>query len=429
MRPAAIAALILTVAGGTTAGAGPQFTADAVETEPGREMKYVRMFVGEKGARYEFQVGGQPVVEIVRPGEDKVLTLFPLTRTYAEGTGSPGTSFAELHPAMPCEPSDEAECKMEADVGTANVPASKIERWVIVHKSMPAEDRVWWDAGRKMAVRKEFADGREMQATMRGTMSFDNRTVENWEVLYLSPNGTYRRGISLYAPDLGMAIAEQQPGGVMRELRNIQPGAPDTKLFDVPEGYTRIDLAAPAMPAPPAAPATGGAQGPGQGMAPSGAGAPMPQAGMPMPQAAPPQQSVPFADGFHGPAQQPAAPAANSMYPMAMPPSPQTAPQPQMPMAAQQSQPAVPQAYTSTYGSSWAPRSDPQMGGTGAGGGQSQAAAAAPYLNPPGGPSPAQGAPLNAPSQFAPYPWQMGPAPQFQRPDQQAPATEFGRKP
>src|SRR5208282_6219125 len=101
MKAAAIVAAFLSVAGIGTACAGPQFTADAVETEPGHDMRYVRMFVGDKASRFEFQVAGQPVVEIVRAAEGKLLTLFPLSRTYTEGQAAPGALFAEFQVGAP----------------------------------------------------------------------------------------------------------------------------------------------------------------------------------------------------------------------------------------------------------------------------------------------------------------------------------------
>ncbi len=415
MRATAIAAVFLSVAGIGAACAGPQFTADAVETAPGRDMRYVRLFIGEKGSRFEFQMGGQPVVEIVLPAEGKVLTLFPLDHTYVEGQTAIGVPFAESNVSSPCQPQpDGAECKKEAEGAAAG--SAGLERWVIVHKGVPGEERVWWDTQRKMAVRQEYADGREMQAAMRGTMPFENRLVENWEVLYLMPNGMYQRGFSLFAPDLGIAVAERQPGGVARELRNVQPGAPDAKLFEVPEGYTRIGTTPPAAPGV-AQQTSGGGVMPRPEMAPYAALQPVsppqvqgqPQGAMPMP----PQYDMSPADAsrnqmMHQMMQQ-AAPA------MAMPPMPATQ--------------APPSSFPDAFGSSWAPRSEspkPSGGGIVA---QAQPAPA-PHVNEAGVTPPvaAEASPSALPP-FGPYGRQFGPAPQFQRPDQQAPASEFNWKP
>jgi hypothetical protein len=245
MRPAAIAAVFLSVAGSGVLHAAPQFTADAIETEPGRDMRYVRMFVGEKGSRYEFQISGQPVVQIVKPGEGVALTLFPLSRTYLESRSSPDTSPAGFRPMAACQPSPLVDCKMEAETQAGSPSPQKIERWTVTSKAEPGGVRLWWDTQRKIAVRQEFPDGRVMQANMLGTLSFDNRTVENWEFLYLAPSGSYQRGMTLFSPELGFAVAEKQPGGVSRELRNIQLGELDAKLFEAPEGYKKMESAQP----------------------------------------------------------------------------------------------------------------------------------------------------------------------------------------
>ena len=324
MRAAAIAAVLLSVAVSGTAHAAPQFTADAVETEPGHDMRYVRLYFGEKGSRYEYQVSGQPVVQIVKPGEGIALTLFPLTRTYLESKGAPGTVPAGFRPVVACQPSPAVECKKEADTPESH-GAQNIERWTVTSMAAPAGVHLWWDTQRKFIVREEFRDGRVMQANMLGTMPFDNRTVENWEFLYLSPNGTYQRGFSLYSPELGFAVAENQPGGISRELRNIQPGEPDAKLFEAPEGYKKVDVSPPIV-TPPAGPL------PGRNGEPSSAAqlfpiwqpnVPMGQMGpmtMPQPQATQPPMPVGFPSAPTQASSQPVTAAAPFNAPPAFPP-------------------------------------------------------------------------------------------------------------
>lgn len=321
MRGAAIAAVLLSVPVIGTVHAAPQFTADAIETEPGRDMRYVRLYFGEKGSRYEYQVSGQPVVQIVKPADGIALTLFPLSRTYLESKNAPGVVPPGFRPLVACQPSPVVECKKEADSPESH-GEPKIERWTITSMREPAGVHLWWDAQRKFPVREEFRDGRVMQANMLGTMPFNNRTVENWEFLYLSPNGTYQRGFSLYSPDLGFAVAEKQPGGVLRELRNIQPGEPDAKLFDVPEGYKKVDIAPPVPP---------GAV-PGRNAEPSAAARPIPisqpnapmgQMGpmtMPQPQATQPPMPVGFPASPTQASSQPVTPPAAFNAPPAFPP-------------------------------------------------------------------------------------------------------------
>jgi len=287
MRPAAIAAILLSVAVGGIAHAAPQFTADAVEIEPGRDMRYVRLYFGEKGSRYEFRVSGQPVVQIVKPREGIALTLFPLSRTYLESRNAPNAPVG-FRPSVACQPSPIVECRMEADTPAEGAGAQKIERWTIISRGEPVGVRLWWDTQRKIAVREEYPDGRVMQASMLGTLTFDNRTVENWEFLYLSPSGSYQRRTSLFSPELGFAVAEKQPGGASRELRNVQLGEPDAKLFEAPEGYQKVDVAVPPQGVSPGRGAEAAAPASAAPMPASQPSAPMGQTGpmtMPQPQA------------------------------------------------------------------------------------------------------------------------------------------------
>ncbi len=321
MRAAAIAAVLLSGAISGTVHAAPQFTADAIETEPGHDLRYVRLFFGEKGSRYEFQVSGQPIVQIVKPGDGIALTLFPLTQTYMESRNGPGPLPTGFRPMVACQSSPFVECKKEADASAESLGAQKIERWTITSMGGPARLHRWWDPQRKFAVREEFHDGRVMQANMLGTMSFDNRTVENWEFLYLLPNGSYQRGFTLFSPDLGFAVAERQPGGVSRDLRNIHPGEPDAKLFEVPEGYKKVNVAPPALPFP-AGPL------PGRNVEPPSAGQPIPvsQPNVPLGQMGPGTMPQPQATQPPVPAGFPTAQTQASSAPVTVPAPPPFAP-------------------------------------------------------------------------------------------------------
>ena len=291
MRSVAITVAALAVASAGSAAADPQFTADAVQTQPGQEMRYGKLYVSDKGTRFEFQQAGQTVVQITLPADNKTITLFQLSRTYVETPSEAGASEGAFRPDVPCKASANLECKKES---ADKDGSAKPERWTMSPKNgVPVH--IWWDAKRKMAVRQEYADGRVMQATMRMAMPFNGKTVENWEILYMSPAGMFRRALSVYAPDLGFSVLERQPDGVTRELRNVETGTPDAKLFMVPDGYKKYDALMPddasanTMPAAAQAPQHMGGQGPnmmpGQ-MAPAPYGAMPPQM---MPPPTPPQ--------------------------------------------------------------------------------------------------------------------------------------------
>ncbi len=222
------------------------FSADVVQAQPGRDVRSGRLIVGAPGSRFEFQMRGRPVVQISIASKNLVRLLFPLDRTYLEWTTADGASSPEQRPADPCTPSAELECKRDGDDTIAGI---KVERWTIKPAGASAPIRTWWDKSRRMPLRQETPAGHLMQAVMIGAETYEQRPVERWEIIYMSPAGQYRRDFVLYAPDLKMAVVERDPTGAMREMRNIVVAAPDAALFDVPQGFTKIEQPG-QMPAP-----------------------------------------------------------------------------------------------------------------------------------------------------------------------------------
>lgn len=231
------AALACLVSSGAAMAASPQFTADAVQSEPGQDLRSGKLFVGALGTRFEFQQHGQPVVQMVLPAKGIVRVLFPLERTYLEFKGDPAASGPISLPDVPCQPGPELECKRE---GGGKLSGIDVEIWTVKPKGASGRIRIWWDKSRKMPLRQEIPDGRVMQAVMRGPEQYEGRPVENWEITYLNPDGRYQRGMALFSRELGVAVVERQPDGKMRELRNIKIGAPAKALFEVPKGYSLI---------------------------------------------------------------------------------------------------------------------------------------------------------------------------------------------
>lgn len=381
-----IAAAALSLLGASTALAGPQFTADTVQMQPGQEMRSGKLFVSDKGVRFEYQQDdGQMVAQVLLPSKNVMRVLFPVSRTYMEIDVPHGASLVETRPDVPCKASAEVECVKEGD-DPAN---AGLVRWTIRTRTPQTMVRVWWDAKRKMAVREEYMDGRVMQATLRGSETYEGHAVEGWETVYLTPNGQYRRAMSLYSAELGLSVVDQMPGGSVRQLRNIQIGAPDPKLFVIPENFKKVETPVDAELAritPPEA----------QPSAPKTDARMTPQAGAQPTQPTPPQQPQPQQ-------QQPGAFGPQTFMPPQMP-MPMQMPQMQGPgmLVVPPAQPEVqPQAQP-------LPPVQPQ---------QQPQPQAQPQVQPQAQPQPQPNAagsfPGAAPWQQPPY---QGPAPQWAQP-------------
>jgi hypothetical protein len=237
-RVAALSGLAV-FAGIPQAGAGPgmQFTADAVQSQPGQPARSGKLQVGEKGSRFEFVENGQTIVQITRI-DGIVRLLFPATRTYMEMKAPPGIVPSSMTPEAPCTPSPEIDCR---NVGEEQAATGKLQHWMLTPKGATASMRIWWDVGRRMPLRQEMPDGSVMQATLKGTRQFDGRTVESWDILLATTDGKRHDGVVLYAPDIGLTVMEQQPGGTVRELRHIVVAPMDPVLLEVPAGYNKVD--------------------------------------------------------------------------------------------------------------------------------------------------------------------------------------------
>lgn len=217
--------------------AGVQFSADAVQAQPGQQPKSGRLQVGDKGSRFEFVDNGQTIVHITRT-DGIVRVLFPARKSYMEFKAPPGAVPASMTPEAPCTPAPDLDCRMD---GEEQTPLGKLQKWTITPKGAPAGMRVWWDSQRRMPLRQELPDGSVMQATLKGTDKFDGRAVESFDITLAMRDGKQHGGRVLYAPDIGLTLLEQQPAGATRELRNVKVQQMDPSLLEVPEGYVKVD--------------------------------------------------------------------------------------------------------------------------------------------------------------------------------------------
>ncbi len=248
MKKSAIALSALLMAGSAAVSAqAAEFTADAVETRPGQQLRYGKLTVKDHLSRFEFQVRGNPVVQITDKTANITRFLSPLSRTYFEVKGTPDAATdGDFANASPCPKAPNIKCVKDRD---EQLGGFKVEKYRISADQIKRPVYVWWDPERKMALRREYLGGGVQQMIMHGVMPYDaGRKAENWEVLYMSPFGSYQRGSVQYDRDLGIAVMQNFPNGVSRSLNNIKVEKVDDALFAIPERYKKVD--APKQPGP-----------------------------------------------------------------------------------------------------------------------------------------------------------------------------------
>jgi hypothetical protein len=96
----------------------------------------------------------------------------------------------------------------------------------------------WIDQQRRFPVRHEMPNGALFEARMVAVEDVGGRKAERWE--HTTKQGERVETSTVwYDPELGLNIREVFPGGVVRELSNIQLAAQPAELFQLPADYER----------------------------------------------------------------------------------------------------------------------------------------------------------------------------------------------
>ncbi len=245
--------LLLMTASGTVVAADQtriEFSADAYQMHPASPPRVSRMFVGDGRTRLEFEANGQPAVEISVPKQGLFVMLLPQQKQYLVRPAPPplpDQASAQDPENGPCGTLPDAVCK---SLGSETVNGRDADKWEMVVARDGREYRMlyWLDRERSLPLKVFAPDGTVTELSLVGLETLDNRPVEKWLTRVSRPDGQATEAWQWFDPELQIAIREALPGGMVRELRNIQLGPQPDTLFEVPSDYTRL-----ANPAPPAA--------------------------------------------------------------------------------------------------------------------------------------------------------------------------------
>lgn len=230
-------------AGVYAAGDVIQFSADAVQQAPDRPPMNARIYIGENAVRNEYEINGQQFVEILRHKEKESMLLNPERKEYVVRPGSqfvsPQLSKKKVKDSSPCEGVPNVRCEKK---GEETLSSRSAEKWEFITTENGREFRslVWIDTQRRFPVKQMFPDGSMFEMTFMAKEKIGGRSTEKWEVIHKRPDGYSSRAWQWHDTVLHIAIREELPGGFLRELKNIKEGKQPAKLFDVPEGYKRI---------------------------------------------------------------------------------------------------------------------------------------------------------------------------------------------
>jgi hypothetical protein len=231
------------------AGNPIQFSADAVQQAPQRPDMIARMFVGSQGVRTEYEVNGQPVVEIVFTSEGRRLVMFPQYRSYMEQAGGKPIDMGVPKDTNPCATQPGATCTR---MGEEKINGRDTEKWEVTRnvEGRSVRSLHWIDKERKLPVREFFADGTVSELHLLGQANVSGRNTEKWELVINTPDGKTITSQQWYDTQLHLTIREEMEGGFVREMRNIKVAAQPAALFRIPAGYQKVSQPPFQPPAP-----------------------------------------------------------------------------------------------------------------------------------------------------------------------------------
>lgn len=219
-----------------------EFSADAVQSIPGRQSLNVKMFISKKAVRTESMVNGNTVVEIMYPKEQRRVLLNKSRKSYIEQkTQNSNALKTKQNNISPCGGITNATCKK---LGKEKVNGRNAVKWEMTVKRNKQNFKSlhWLDKKHHMALREQLYDGTVSTMTFLGKEKINGRNTEKWRFQAVRPNGQVVESQQWYDKKLKMVIREALPGGYVRELKNIKVAKQNKKLFKVPLGYTKESI-------------------------------------------------------------------------------------------------------------------------------------------------------------------------------------------
>jgi len=216
--------------------AAVEFSADTLQTDPQNNQRSGRIYVGKQHIRSETQQNGQPVVSIIDTEQKTTWVLYPQQRSYIEYGGA--GAVPDTRNGSPCDGIPGAECRR---LGEEEIQGRAAVKWSVTVPGQggSVQSIQWIGKQRSILLRQEIQGGPVMEQKMLGVEQLQGRDVEKWEMV-VTQGTQQHRSTRWFDPQLNLAIREQNPGGYLRELRNIQVGAQPPELFTIPADYRKI---------------------------------------------------------------------------------------------------------------------------------------------------------------------------------------------
>jgi hypothetical protein len=230
-----------------------EFSADVIQSMPQQESQQGRIYIGNEQVRTDITVGDKTMVQIIDMKQQTAYMLDPGQKSYMErkagpGEVMPGGSVAAKD-VNPCSGMQNLACRR---IGIESINGRPAEKWELEStvQGQSSKMEIWLDQDRRFPVRQVLPDGASMEMRLIGRETLNGRNTEKWEMKATRPGGQSSVAYQWFDPELNLNIREEQPGGVVSELRNIRIGKQPADLFTVPPGYKPMSIPQGSDPGP-----------------------------------------------------------------------------------------------------------------------------------------------------------------------------------
>ena len=219
------------------------FTADAVQIR-GESISHAKMYWLDGNVRFEYIEDGVSMAQIFDNKNNRIIWLdnenkYYLEREMPDSEKVVGTRQSQKND--PCKQYSGAECVF---LKKTKMNGREAEKWLITLDNNGQDFHVfqWIDVKYKTILRQENSDGSGLSVDIRDDQEVNKRKVRKLTMVAFTANGEQRQGTQWYDNELDIVVKQQYQNDVIDELRNIEVGKVNSKLFSVPDDYTLFDV-------------------------------------------------------------------------------------------------------------------------------------------------------------------------------------------
>jgi hypothetical protein len=212
----------------------------------GENVSHAKMYWLDGNVRFEYTEDGVPMAQIFDNKNNKIIWLDNENKYYLEKdmpdnekvvAGNKNTKTND-----PCKQFAGAECVF---LKKTRMNGRDSEKWLITLNNNGHDFHIfqWIDVKYKNILRQENSDGTGLSVSIKDNQEMNGRKVRKLTMIAFSSTGEQKQGTQWYDNELDIVVKQEYQHDIVDELRNIEVGKVNKKLFAVPEDYALFDSA------------------------------------------------------------------------------------------------------------------------------------------------------------------------------------------